>query len=336
VGHFYLDKVDFRLHRGLFAVMNDSGIEKYSSAEWDQLRSRFFFDPIMSESEIAKLGQNVGISWPFKDSDETVAKYLEFEFEELNSVPGLVGKKGRVRTLMDILRETLAFDDPFGDLAQAVESDCVVDSTFDSILTKLEIPVDYPIDYIHFSKETKEMLHSEGMKTLIDCIHFGQKLGSDALSGGDLKNFLNGLAHKDEAGVAELIPFRPGMRGLHLAEAIGLIARDLSQAAKLSLMKTSGATLTAEEQMVLASEDEQAIEASLRTAKAQLNKVCGWFKDDAVVLEEIFNTGGAPERYFIMINKPERERLAVELAKMHFVVEEEKKPGLFGRIFGRK
>jgi hypothetical protein len=316
--------------------MEDSGIEKYSAAEWDQLRSRFFFDPIMSASEIAKLGQNVGISWPFKDSDETVEKYLEFDFEDLESVPGLVGKKKRIRTLMDILRETLAFDDPFGELAEAVETDCVVDSTFDSILTKLEIAKDYPIDYIHFSKETKEMLHAEGLKTLIDCVHFGQKLGSDATEGKDLKNFLNGLAHKDEAGIAELIPSRPGMRGLHLAEAIGLIARDLNKAAQLSLIKASGATLTAEDEMALASEDEQTIEASLKVAQEQLNKVCDWFKEDAAQLEEVFNSGAAPERYFIMINKPKREQLAVQLAKMHFVVEEEKKPGLFGRIFSRK
>jgi hypothetical protein len=41
---------------------------------------------------------------------------------------------------MDILRETLAFDDPFSDMVETVESESREDDTFERILTKLEIP----------------------------------------------------------------------------------------------------------------------------------------------------------------------------------------------------
>jgi hypothetical protein len=318
--------------------MDDTEIEKYSADEWDQLRSRFFFNPLMSASEVAKLGQNVGISWPFKGSGETVEKYLEFDFEDLESVPGLVGKKRRIRTLMDILRETLAFDDPFGDMAEAVESDCVDDKTFQSILTQLEVRSDYPMEYVNFSEETKTMLREKGATNLLECIRIGQKLGIDATVGRDLNNFLNALAHKDETGIAKVIPYRANVRGLHLAEAIGLIAENLDQASQLRLLEADGASLSAEQGIALSSEDKETIEASLQKAEEQLAQVCEWFSDEAAKLDELFKSGGAPERYFILINEPRRERLALQLAKMHFGVEEEKekKTGLFGRMFGRK
>ena len=66
--------------------MSNSSITKYSAEEWDYIRKRFY-NSILNETEIAKLGQNVGISWPFKGTDETPSKYMDYDFEELQSVP---------------------------------------------------------------------------------------------------------------------------------------------------------------------------------------------------------------------------------------------------------
>ncbi len=314
--------------------MSDPAPEKYSEEEWNHIRKRFF-NSILNDTEIAKLGQNVGISWPFKGSDETPSKYIEFDFEELKSVPGLIGKQRRIKTLMDILRETLAFDDPFGDMVDTVETESQQDDTFERIFAKLDIPTGYPIEFVHFAPETHELLRNEDVSTLVECVHFGQRIAKNVVVGGDLKTFLNGLAHKDEVGIAKHIPYRRGERGLHLAEAIGLIAEDLGDAVKLSLLRDSGVTLTEDEARKVNAAAPQKMDEAMHKTMSEVAKVCDWFSAEASDLEQIFYTGGSPERFFLMINDPQRERIAVQLARLHFLGEEKKKPGFFGRFFGR-
>ncbi len=313
--------------------MTDAQPEKYSTEEWEHIRKRFF-NSILNETEIAKLGQNVGISWPFKGSDETPLKYIEYSFEELKDVPGLIGKASRIRTLMDILRETLAFDDPFSDMVDTVEAESAEDDTFERILAKLNILGAYPSDFVHFSPETKELLRSEDLRTLLEVIHFGQKLARSVVVGGDLKSFLNGLAHKDEVGIAKHIPYRRGERGLHLAEAIGLITENLSVPVQLELLQQSGVALTEEEEQTLKAASRLKIEASLKSAMEQVDARCEWFTAEAADLEQIFATAGSPERYFIMINEPRRERLALALARIKYGRADSEKGGFFGKISG--
>lgn len=315
-------------------TMSEATPEKYSAEEWNHIRKRFF-NSILNDTEIAKLGQNVGISWPFKGKGETAAKYVEYDFEELQSVPGLVGKKSRIKSLMDILRETLAFDDPFSDMVDTVESESEEDDTFERILAKLEVPPSYPVEFIHFAPDTMELLKNEDVNTLIDVIHFGQKIARNVVVGGDLKTFLNGLAHKDEVGIAKHLPYRRGIRGLHLAEAIGLIARDLPEAAQLRLLAQADVTLTDEESAKLSKASTLNTEASIKTAVGKVAKASEWFSAEAADLEQVFATGGSPERYFIMIGDPRRERVALELAKLHLRIADTKKSGFLGKLFGR-
>lgn len=309
-------------------------MKKYSAEEWEHFRKRFN-NSILNETEIAKLGQNVGISWPFKGSDENPAKYIDYDFEELQSVPGFVGKKSRIKGLMDILRETLAFDDPFGDMVATVESESQVDDTFNRILDKMGIPAEYPIELLHFSKETKLLLKNEEVETLMACVHFGQNIARSVVIGGDLKSFLNSLAHKDENVMAKYMPCRRGEKGLHLAEAIGLICENLDTPTKLHLMQSGGIALSEEEQNKLSTSSKLNVEATIKAALGELTKVVEWFSVEAHDLQQAFTTGGSPERFFISINDPRRERMAVELSKLHFMPEEEKKSRFFGRIFGR-
>lgn len=314
--------------------MNEVSPEKYSAEEWNHIRKRFF-NSILNDTEISKLGQNVGIPWPFKDKGETASKYIEYDFEELQSVPGLIGKPRRIQILMDILRETLAFDDPFSDMVDTVDSESEEDDTFERILAKLEIPPSYPQEFIHFETDTRELLKSEDVHTLLEVIHFGQKIARNVVVGGDLKTFLNGLAHKDEVGISKHLPYRRGTRGLHLAEAIGLIARDLPEAPQLRLLTQADHSLTDEEIAKLEKASSLNTEASIKSAVNQVAKVSEWFTAEAADLEQVFSTGGSPERYFIMINDPRRERIALELAKLHLGIDENKKSGFLGRLFGR-
>ena len=314
--------------------MSDTPFEKYSSEEWDHIRKRFF-NSILNTTEIGKLGQNVGISWPFKGKGETAEKYIEYDFEELQSVPGLIGKQRRIQTLMDILRETLAFDDPFSDMVDTVEAESEEDDTFERILAKLEIPPSYPTEFVHFQKDTKELLKNEDVNTLLEIIHFGQKIARNVVVGGDLKTFLNGLAHKDEVGISKHLPYRRGVRGLHLAEAIGLIAGDLPEAAQLYLLAQVDIALTEDEEATLSKASNLNIEAAIKTAVEKVAKVSEWFTAETLDLKQVFSTGGSPERYFIMINDPRRERMALELAKLQLGIDENKKSGFLGKLFGR-
>jgi hypothetical protein len=315
--------------------MSNSSPEKYSAEEWDHLRDRFF-DSILNDTEIANLGQNLGISWPFKGADETPAKYIQYDFDELKSVPGLVGKASRIKTLMNILRETLAFDDPFSDMVDTVQSESKEDNTFERILDKLEIPLNYPSDLVHFKADTMELLSkAEDVHTLIDVLHFGQKLEHNAPVGSDLKNFLNGLAHKDELGVAKHLPYRRGIRGLHLSEAIGLTARDLPESAQLQLLGNEAAGLSEDEAATVAQASSTDTEAAIKAAVEKVAKACQWFTADAAELEQVFASGGSPERFFILMDDPRRERIAVQLSKLHLNIHDSKKSGLLGRIFRR-
>jgi hypothetical protein len=314
--------------------MSDTSLEKYSAEEWEHIRKRFF-NSILNDTEIAKLGQNVGISWPFKGAGETPTKYIEYDFEELHSVPGLIGKKRRIKNLMDILRETLAFDDPFSEMVDTVESESEEDDTFERILAKLEIPPSYPAGFVHFEPETAALLVDEGVSTLIEVIHFAQKVARNVVVGGDLKTFLNGLAHKDELGISKHLPYRRGIRGLHLAEAIGLIANDLPKAAQLQLLSQAGVVLSAEEEAVIAKASSLKLEASVKAATERVAKVCEWFTAEAGELKQLLSNGGSPERFFIMINDAQRERLALALTKLHFGTVEAKKSGFLGKLFGR-
>jgi hypothetical protein len=314
--------------------MSEAPLEKYSAEEWNHIRKRFF-NSILNDTEIAKLGQNVGVSWPFKGKGETASKYIEYDFEDLQSVPGLIGKKRRIKTLMDILRETLAFDDPFSDMVDTVESESEVDDTFERILAKFEIPPSYPCEFIHFEEGTKQLLRDEDINTLIEVVHFAQKIAQNVVVGGALKTFLNGLAHKDELGITKHLPYRRGIRGLHLAEAIGLIAKDLPEVAQLQLLSQVDTSLTDAESSLLAKASQLNVEAAIKTAVERVGKVSEWFTAEAKDLKQVFSDGGSPERYFIMINDARMERIAVELAKLQLGIVDGKKSGFLGKLFGR-
>lgn len=305
--------------------------EKYSAAEWDSIRERFQ-NSALNETEIAILGQNAGVSWPFKG--ETPLKYIDCTLDELAEIPGLIGKKSRIRRLMDILRETLAFDDPFSDLVDSVELDGVEDHTFERILAKFNIPDNYPADMVKFNADTRKLLQNEKADTLLEVIRFGQLIPHDSDEGEELRLFLNGLALKDEDGMAEHLPYRRGERGLHLPEEIGLIAGALGRPVQLALIQQSGMKLTEKEKAEVQAEINLEAEAELKKALEAMKKACEWFKEEASTLKAVFTEEGDPHRYFIPIQNLEVERIAVALARVYFGFSDGEQRSMIGRISG--
>lgn len=304
---------------------------EYSPEEWEYLRERFS-ESVLNDTLIAVLGQNVGISWPFKGSDETPLKYIAFDFEELQRVPGLISKKSRIKALMNILRETLAFDDPFSEMVDSAIAESEEDHAFENRLEKLGITGDYPAELIHFSSKTKETLRNEKVETLLGAIHFGQKMAGNILISDDLNAFLNGLAHADVESLTEYLPYRRADRKLHLAEAVGLIARDLDKSVQLELLSQAGHALTEEEEG-LRNSSSQSIDASLKLAMEHFDALCEWFPREAQELKDCAATGSA-ERYFIPINEARRECVAVTLAYAKFGISASTDQGILGKISG--
>src|SRR3954467_7109443 len=94
-----------------------------TAKDWDEIRTAFA-SSIMVDTSLNSLAQNLdGPEWPIKGKDETAAKYIDLSFDEAVEVLQLKGQKPeRMDQLVSLLKETLAFDSPFGDMVEQTEA----------------------------------------------------------------------------------------------------------------------------------------------------------------------------------------------------------------------
>lgn len=318
---------------------------KFTSSEWDDIRKKFR-SSIMADTSLVSLAQNLDTQeWPHAGDDEKPSKYIEFGYDELLMMPEIAGKVEKADHLIGILKETLAFDDPFGDMVAQVEETAARDNPILKTLGRLNIPATYPMVLANFSEGTRIVCASEGVKTIGEFANLGQQMSTRVVLGGDFRNALNALTHGDEEGISQFLPFRKGSTGLYLAEAIGLIPAGLPRPEQLGLAKAYGAKLSPADTAAaktLTKEQQEKIESGLRTT---LTAALEWFKDQKTDLEKHLQDGGTYERYFVVINDPAREAIAVKLTAAALKVSakpaataspgEPKKGGLFSRLFGK-
>jgi hypothetical protein len=278
---------------------------KSTAKDWDEVRGAFA-SSIMVDTSLNSLAQNLdGPEWPIKGKDETPAKYVDLTFNEVVELLELKGQKPeRIDQLIGILKETLAFDSPFGEMVEQTQAASERDNPLLKNLAKLSIPENFPIALTMLDAGTIEFCKLEKLSTLGEFAVFAQGMSQNVIVGGDFKKLLNALSHVDERSLAEVLPFRVGHKGLHLVEAIAQAARS-----------TDGAT-----------------RAELATT---------WFRDELTALEKDLKEGGSLSRYFVAIGNQEVEKRALELLRPHLRVAakeaapEKKKGGLFG-WFSRK
>lgn len=319
---------------------------KFTSTEWDEIRKKFR-NSIMADTSLISLAQNLDTQeWPHAGEDEKPSKYIEFGYDELLMMPEIAGKTEKADHLIGILKETLAFDDPFGDMVAQVEETSAKDNPILKTLGRLNIPAGYPMALANFTEGTRIVCASEGVKTIGEFANLGQQMSTRVVLGGDFRNALNALTHGDEEGIGQFLPFRKGSTGLHLAEAIGLIPAGLPRPEQLGLAKAYGAKLSpadAAAAKTLTKEQQEKIENGLRMT---LTAALEWFKDQRPALEKHVQDGGTYERYFVVINDPAREAIAARLTASALKVAakpataaastgEQKKGGLFSRLFGK-
>src|ERR1035441_4519041 len=110
-------------------------------------------------------------------------------------------------------------------------------------------------------------------------------MSKSVIVSGDFRKLLNAIAHIDENSLAEMIPFRPGSKGLHLPEALALPINGLAPAMRYALLRNFGAQLTREEAVeadALSEEDATAAAAALR---ARADQFFTWFADELAELK---------------------------------------------------
>jgi hypothetical protein len=319
---------------------------KFSPTEWDEIRKKFR-NSIMSDTSLVSLAQNLDTKeWPHAGEDEKPSKYIDFTYEELLMLPEIAGNAAKADHLIGILKETLAFDDPFGDMVAQVEETAAKENPILRTLGRLNIPEAYPLMLANFSEGTRVVCASEGIKTIGEFANLGQQMSTRVVLGGDFRNALNALTHGDEEGIGVFLPYRKGSTGLHMAEAFGLLSAGLPRPDQLGLAKAFGAKLSgpdAAAARTLTKEQVEKHEGMLRvTATAALD----WFKADKEALVKHLSDGGTYERYFVVINDPAREAIAVRLASSLVKAspkpgstaapEPEKKGGFFSKLFGKR
>jgi hypothetical protein len=318
---------------------------KFTSTEWDEIRKKFR-NSIMADTSLSSLAQSLDTQeWPHKGEDEKPAKYIDFTYEELLMLPEIAGNADRADLLISILKETLAFDDPFGDMVAQVEQSSSKENPILKTLARLGIPENYPLSLANFSEGTRVVCASEGIKTIGEFANLGQQMSTKVVLGGDFRNALNALTHGDEEGIGQFLPFRKGKTGLHLAEAIGLISAGLPRPDQLGLAKAYGAKLSNTEASAARSLTKEQIEKHEGMMRVTLNAAFEWFKEEKQALLKHLADGGTYERYFVVIGDPAREAIAVRLTSAALKDQvkvapppastDQKKGGFFSRLFGK-
>jgi hypothetical protein len=316
---------------------------KFTAQEWDDIRKRFH-SSIMADTSLVSLAQNLDTKeWPIKGEDEKPSKYIDFTYDELLMLPEIAGKTDRADHLIGILKETLAFDDPFGEMVAQVEESSSKENPVLKTLSRLGIPEGYPMTLVNVSEATRAVCASEGVKTMGEFANLAQQMSTRVVIGGDFRALLNALSHGDEAGIGQFLPFRKGSTGLHLPEALGLASADLTRAEQLGLAKAYGAKLSAADAAsaaTLSPEQQGKLESRVKMA---VNATLDWFKDQKAALLSDLNAGGSLERHLVVIGDPAREAIAAaqlrsalgSALKSADADEPAKKGGFFSRLFGR-
>ncbi|MBT5901697.1 MAG: hypothetical protein HOH58_06280 [Opitutaceae bacterium] len=285
------------------------------SIQWDEARTAFA-SSIMVDTALSSLAENLdGPEWPGKGKKDSPSDYIDLGYEEAIEMIAMRGyPDGTMADLITIFNETLAFDDPFGDMVEQSESSSANENPIVDNLAKLEIPGGFPIRLTSLSKDAQEFCGLEGLTSVIEFAIFAQGMSQNVIVGGDFKTLLNALSHVDEESIAKFLPFRPGKKGLHLIEGIGGIVR----------------TMRDMDRQKLNNDDPLSNEITGRVAE-----LVKYFADDLELIKTNLESGIELNREVMVLQDPAIEPLVIKLLQDYLPsTEAPKKSGWFGRLFG--
>lgn len=306
----------------------------FSAADWDSLRYRFQ-DSLMANTELHKLAQSIDNSWPMRGKDETPQKYLSYTLAELQELPEFYGKGNRLPLLFNILSETLAFDDPFGDMVDYLDTAAQKENAILRALQKLEIPLDLPIRFTNFSDSTLTLCENEGIKTLAELAEFAQKMAKSVVVGGEFRSFLNALAHIDVQTLKRFLPIREAKTGLFLAESLGHLAEQFTPPEAVTLLHYHQLPYSKPSWKETNALSRAHLETLINEIKPLVETRMQLLPDQAQQLRHAAQSGSLDLlRYFAALKDPDLESLAQAIALVGLDIQP-KQSGLLKRLFSK-
>ena len=293
-------------------------IDPVEVKKWDTARTAFA-SSIMVDTALSSLAENLdGPEWPGQGKVDSPADYIDFDYEEAVAALDERGyPPGTIDNLVTILLETLAFDDPFGEMVE--HSDAMAETTNPLLenMNKIGVAVDFPIGLSSLSADTKEFCALEKLETLGAFAVFAQGMSQNVIVGGDFRSLLNALSHVDEQTLAKFLPYRPGVKGLHLVESVAALVRETKPLERNKLAQPGTAPGP-----VLA---------------AKIAERVAYFLADVLALEQGVTQGVPLTRAVMVVQDPALEPIVANLLASHVAgaIPEKKRGGWFSRIFGR-
>jgi len=319
-------------------------LQNLGENEWNEVRLAFF-NSLMVDTPISSLAQNLEFEsgWPIEGEDEVPSKYIGLSWEEVNKLPELAGQPLRIGLLITILRETMAFDDPFGDMIETVEKASEEQDDLKQTLTDFGIPMDLPLDLCAISKDIIEFCSGEGVTTIGEFTTFSERLAQNGLLlGGDIQGLLNALILRDEPSIARYLPFRPQSRGIHFVEAMGMLVEKLSEPARDSLLKRYGAKPLGDKLL-----DRDRVDMLEFQLARKIHRITDFCESEMEELCERISMGRSYESCFMRLNDESKEVICGGLLR-HLLRSRnrslgegrnpnlrKKRRGFFARIFQR-
>ena len=274
-------------------------VQKIGKKEWDEVRIAFL-NSLMVDTPISSLAQNLELEegWPIEGKDEVPSKYIGFSWEEINQLPELALQPQYIDLLINILQETMAFDDPFGEMAETVETTTKNDDSIAKTLTDLGIPSALPLNLTFLEQEVIDFCAGENVFNIGEFVTFSERLArSGLLLGGNLQGLLNALIVRDEAMIAYFLPYRPQEKGVHLLEAFGILERKLSDSERNSLLKRYGYQQVQGNLL----EPKQVNELELKLLN-QTRGIANFFGSDMVEIFRLVSGGRSFESFFMQFH----------------------------------
>jgi len=282
---------------------------------WEKVRVAFK-SSIMVNTGLSSLAQNLdGPDWPVSGAGETPAKYLGLSYDELVAVPEFAGNLRRVELLINILKETQAFDDPFGEMVSDTAEATTKDNPVLKNMAKLGIPEDFPLSLVALLPETRDYCNLENLVTLRDFALFAQNLSQTVVVSGDFRAFLNSLSHIDEATLTLYLPFRPGEKGMHLIEGVALTVRAQSDEVQAALAQRFGARLGTSDLDTAAHASSLETAATEQMLTQQTAVYIEYFQADLAALQQQVDDGVPLARLVAVLKNPILETVVTGLLK---------------------
>lgn len=289
-------------------------ILRYTPKDWDDVRMAFS-SSILVDTALFSLAQNLeGVDWPLQGPDETPAAYIDLSFDEMRERLALRGQPPLLADhLIDILKETLAFDDPFGEMVMQSEAVEAEENPLVKNLEKLQIPVNFPIVLTALAPETLLFCRLENITTLGEFSLAAQRMAGSVIVGGDFRALLNALSNVDERTLARYLPFRPGSKGIHYIEGLaqGLGAQPVAvQAALARELKQNLPEAAQDLARTVSSEQITKAKAELHLHAGVLRGFCN---EEYVEIQRQIAAGMSPRRVVAVLGDPMTEAVVADL-----------------------